>query len=173
MRTNLRSILLAVVVSLAAGTLAGCDGGDKPAATPAATPTPAPAAGGAAARDACPTEAEIAAVIASPVKRLKGGGGCVFQSEDEKTDVSIMILGAASGEQLLKELRESAAARPNVNVEPVTGIGDSANMYATPGQAAAVAMGGGKSFYVDISSPGGGSPDRKPQVIQILRLLMR
>jgi hypothetical protein len=168
MRTDLRSILLAVVVSLAAGMFAGCDGGDQPAGTPATTP----AAGGAAAKDACPTEAEIAAIVGSPVKRLKGAG-CTYQSEDDKLDVSILIMGAASGDQLLKELRESAAQRPGANVESVPGVGESANMYATPGQASAVAVGGGKAYFVEISSIGGATTDRKPQVIQILRLLMR
>jgi hypothetical protein len=180
MRRDTRSILFALVVCLAAGVPAGCDRGDKPADRPAATQstagggasTGAASAGGAAARDACPTEAEIAAVIGSPVKRLKGIG-CSYQSEDKQTDVSILITGAAGGDKLLEEMRETAGRRPNVKVEPVAGIGERAHMYATPGQATAVAVGGGKAYWVDISSVGGAAVDRKPQVIQILRLLMR
>ena len=169
-----RSILFALVTLLAAGMLAGCDRGEQPAAGPAATQSTATQSGaGGGARDGCPTEAEIAAVIGSPVKRLRGAG-CSYQSEDEKTDVSILITGAASGEKLLAELRESAAGRPNAKVEPVAGIGEWAHLYAAPGMATAVAVGGGKAYWVEISSVGGDSKaDRKPQVIQILRLLMR
>ena len=173
-----RSILFALVTLLAARMLAGCDRGEQPAAGPAATQSTATqsAAGGdgaAGTRDGCPTEAEIAGVIGSPVKRLRGAG-CSYQSEDEKTDVSILIAAAASGEKLLAELRESAAGRPNAKVEPVAGIGEWAHLYAAPGMATAVAVGGGKAYWVDISSVGGDSKvDRKPQVIQILRLLMR
>ena len=177
MASSTRSSPFALVALFAAGMLAGCDRAEQPAAGPAATQSAATrsasGSGGSGARDRCPTEAEIAAVIGSPVKRLKGAG-CSYQSEDEKTDVSILIMGAGSGEQLLGELKESAAGSPNAKVEPVAGIGDSAHMYAVPGRATAVAVGGGKSYWVEVSSVGGDSKvDRQPQVIQILRLLMR
>jgi hypothetical protein len=157
--------------------MAGCDGGSATAQTPAPTqPTTSgsaaaqPQAG--AAKDGCPTEAEIAAVIGSPVKRLKGIG-CSYQAEDE-SDVSILIAAAGSADQLLSEMRETASAFPDAKVEQIQGVGERAHMFATTGRASAVAVNAGKAFFVEISANGGpNKSDRKPQVIQVLRLLMR
>ena len=194
-----RLMLIAVVAAVFAPALVGCDSRDKPNATqPATQPGAADAAkgdakdgagtsiggastrgaatrgsaAGAAAKDGCPTEAEIAAVIGSPVKRLKGFG-CSYESADGETHVSIIIAAAASADKLLEEMRETAAAYPNAKVEPVADVGERAHMYGTRGQATCVAVAGGKAYWVDVSSAGGAAVDRKPQVIQILRLLMR
>src|SRR5688572_20568951 len=82
MATGTRSILLALVACLVACALGGCDRGDQPAGGSATTQSAATQPGargggggaGAGARDGCPTEAEIAAVIGTPVKRLRGAG---------------------------------------------------------------------------------------------------
>jgi len=176
-------MVLALCAALAMAAVGGCDRGDQPATLPAAANGPAggaaaadeagaPGRAGAAVRDACPTEAEIAAVVGTPVKRLKGFG-CSYQSEDGNTDVSILIAAASQGDQLLQEMRETAQSRPDAQVEPVAVAGERAHLYGTRGQATAVAVAGGKAYWVDISSPGGSDTDRKPQVLQILKMLMR
>ena len=176
--TFTRSMWLAFVCAMIAPAVAGCDKADKPGAATGATQPGGEAGGtgtsaGAAAKDECPTEAQVQEVIGSPVKRLKGFG-CSYQSADGKTDVSIMIAGAGSAEQLLKEMRESAAPYPDAKVEPVTGIGEKAHMFAVPGRATCLAVAGSKSYWVEISSPGGGgATDRKPQVMRVMRLLIR
>jgi hypothetical protein len=70
-------------------------------------------------------------VIGSAVKRLKGAG-CTYQSEDGKTDVSILISGAGSGDKLLEEMRETARAHPDVKVERSGGSGSGRTSAARP-----------------------------------------
>ena len=95
-------------------------------------------------------------------------GTCAYQAADDSFDVSVLITGASAGDQLLKELRESAADSPGATVEKLP-VGDTAHGYATARQASAVMVAGGKSYYVEVSHTSGPPGDPRGEVLKILK----
>ena len=93
-----------------AGSLAFTCGGDARPAASADSLRPTPSAA-APAQTSCPSEADMSRIVGITLKRAGAGSSCVYMSDDQESSASLMLRGAASGDQLIKEAREEAARR--------------------------------------------------------------
>src|SRR4051794_38962447 len=140
---------LLLFVPLFAGSLAFTCGGDARAvATTDDAPRLAPAAVAAPPKN-CPTEAEVSRILGRAVKPMAQSIGCAYSSDDQSYSADIMHAGAATGAQLMDEVREEAKSR-HLATE-ATDFGDRGVLWAEHGDASGAVVGNGKAAYADVT----------------------
>lgn len=149
-----------------AGSLAfNCGGDARPAASAdSLRPTPSAAA---PAQTSCPSEADVSRIVGITLKRAGAGSSCVYMSDDQESSASLMLRGAASGDQLIKEAREEAEGR-QITVES-PGFGDRGAIWSQRGTATGAVVGNGKSAYVVLEMPGKEQSATKAALLALLR----
>ena len=160
---KLTDLLLAPAL---AGSLALACGGD---ARPAASADSAPATASAAtpAQTNCPGQADVSRIVGITLKLTGPGSSCVYMSDDQESSASLMLRGAASGDQLIKEAREEAEGR-QITVES-PGFGDRGAIWSQRGTATGAVIGNGKSAYVVLEMPGKEQSATKAAVLALLK----
>ncbi|HUF89619.1 MAG TPA: hypothetical protein VMR66_06525 [Gemmatimonadota bacterium] len=132
---------------LVAAVLAGCGGGETeaPPATaeagnePASEPSPA----------ACPPEGDIVAIVGHPVQAKPGGALCFYETDDFAASVTIMRITPGQADQVLQEMRDSAA--PYGSEVVAIDLGDSGHAWGSPGYGQGYAIAGDRGWLLDVS----------------------
>ena len=101
------------------------------------------------------------------MKRTGTGSSCVYMSDYQEFNASLMLRGAASGDQLIRETREEAEGRQMTVESP--GFGDRGAIWSQRGAAAGAVVGNGKSAYVVLEMPGKEQSATKAALLALLR----
>jgi len=165
-----RSRLLAYLI-LVAAVSAGCGGGETEAPQTTAEAGDEPASEpSAAAPDACPPEADIVAIVGHPVQTKPGGALCFYETDDFAASVTIMRITPGQADQVLQEMRDSAA--PYGSEVVAIDVGDRGHVWDSPGYGQGYAIAGDRGWLLDVSiSMGEG--EEAPQRDAVVELLER
>ncbi len=148
-----------------AGSLAFACGRDAP---PAASADGAPRRTAAApAPNHCPDAADVSRIVGATLKFTAHGTSCVYMSDDQEFNASLILGGAGSGDQLIRETREEAEGRQMTVESP--GFGDRGAIWSQRGAAAGAVVGNGKSAYVVLEMPGREQSATKAALLALLR----
>lgn len=163
-----RSRLLACLI-LVAAVLAGCGGGETEAPEATAEVGDEQASEpSAAAMDACPPEADIVAIVGHPVEAKPGGALCFYETGDFAASVTIMRITPGQADQVLQEMRDSAA--PYGSEVVVIDVGDRGHAWSSPGYGQGYAIAGDRGWLLDVSiSTGeGAEASQRDAVVELL-----
>ena len=161
---KLKSLLILPAIG---GSLAFACGRDaRPAASADAAPK-ASAGATAPAQKACPDAAVVSHALGTTVKFTGQGTGCMYTTDDETYESSMILGGAGSGAQLMREVQEEADGRQARTESP--GVGDRGLMWAARGNAAGAVVGNGKSAYVEVTMDSKDPAATKAALLELLR----